>query len=317
MAVESALAQTRRPLEVIVIDDGSDDHTGSALRALAGPVCHVWQPRRGASAARNTGVCLARGEVVAFLDSDDRWLPDHLAALTGVLARQPAAVLATTCPGFAIGGRERPGDARLVDARSLVGAETLPGYPSGVAVRRLDLLAAGGFDERLVVFEDRDLWLRLAQRGPFALLRRRTLVRGRAPDSLRARGTREGLYPAAYVLSAERELAELRLLIAGRRRRAARRAVCARLHFARALLALDCGDDSRAARELAAACRAQPTLSREPELVAKRIALTADDLEERGRRLAAVASLWPDLEAETAIHLRGQVQELRARLYSV
>jgi len=303
-AVASALAQTVADVEVIVVDDGSTDGTREALEGLDPRVRYVWQENRGASAARNEGIRRSAAAVVAFLDSDDRWLPDHLAVLGELLARHRGAVLASTAPRFSIGGRARPGQARVVDATGLVAAETLPGCPSGVAVRRAELVEAGGFDERLLVFEDRDLWLRLSRRGPFVLLDRRTVLRGFTRGSLRERGTRNGAYLDAYELSAERELAELGALPAGPRRDAATQAARARLRLALALRALAAGDLPRARADLAAACRESPALSGEPELVARRLGLTTHGRGELVRRLVAVARLWPDPEADTALYLR-------------
>src|ERR1700712_2915091 len=79
-AVASALDQTVPPHEVVVVVDGPDDESVAALEALQDPRVrvHVHERRRGAGAARNTGVRLAEGVLVAFLDDDDRWLPTKL-----------------------------------------------------------------------------------------------------------------------------------------------------------------------------------------------------------------------------------------------
>jgi glycosyltransferase involved in cell wall biosynthesis len=84
-ALQSVLAQTYSEFEVIVVDDGSTDGTGQALRALINQedgsgkqIRYFFQPNRGQSAARNAGIEEARGELIAFLDSDDTWLPEKL-----------------------------------------------------------------------------------------------------------------------------------------------------------------------------------------------------------------------------------------------
>ena len=96
-AVRSALAQTWTRLEVVVVDDGSTDDTAAALAALADDrVRYVRQDNAGVSAARNRALAEARGDLVAFLDSDDSWLPWKLEAEVAVLDRHPDAGLVWT-----------------------------------------------------------------------------------------------------------------------------------------------------------------------------------------------------------------------------
>src|SRR5687767_548324 len=82
-AFESIAAQTFADWELIVVDDGSTDGTsalvGQLARRVAQPVTYLYQPNRGPGAARNLGIQRARGQYLAFLDSDDLWLPHHLA----------------------------------------------------------------------------------------------------------------------------------------------------------------------------------------------------------------------------------------------
>ncbi len=78
-ASSSVLAQTYLNYEIIVIDDGSTDGTGEALREQCGTqIIYEWQENQGESVARNRGIALAQGEIIAFLDSDDLWLPEKL-----------------------------------------------------------------------------------------------------------------------------------------------------------------------------------------------------------------------------------------------
>lgn len=90
-AVESVIAQTYENVEVIVADDGSTDDSAAALRCFGPRVTCVRQANRGVSAARNLGMRHARGELIAFLDSDDSWAPWKLEAQTAALARFPDA----------------------------------------------------------------------------------------------------------------------------------------------------------------------------------------------------------------------------------
>ncbi len=88
-AIESALGQTYRPLEVIVVDDGSTDGTADVVATFGSDVRYLHQPNGGVAAARNLGLRHARGEFIAFLDSDDRWQPWKLAAQVELLRKRP------------------------------------------------------------------------------------------------------------------------------------------------------------------------------------------------------------------------------------
>ena len=97
-AVESVLAQSYAQMELIVIDDGSTDETAEALERFGEHLVLVQQPRRGAYAARNLGLRHARGELIAFIDSDDRWYPDRLMRQLPLLdAPDVGLVLGTRC----------------------------------------------------------------------------------------------------------------------------------------------------------------------------------------------------------------------------
>ncbi|HEX2022057.1 MAG TPA: glycosyltransferase [Candidatus Thermoplasmatota archaeon] len=92
-AVDSALGQSFRDLEVVVVDDGSTDGTAGVLAGYGEPVRVVRQENRGAYAARNAGLRAARGSLIAFLDADDRWMPDKLARQVALLDERPRAAL--------------------------------------------------------------------------------------------------------------------------------------------------------------------------------------------------------------------------------
>ena len=92
--LESALSQEWSDHEVVVVNDGSTDSTSAILERYQGRIRVVDQPNQGAAAARNAGVANARGKYVAFLDSDDLWLPGKLAAMVPALERNPAVSLA-------------------------------------------------------------------------------------------------------------------------------------------------------------------------------------------------------------------------------
>ncbi|MBI4355948.1 MAG: glycosyltransferase [Candidatus Omnitrophica bacterium] len=172
-ALESIWAQTYRDLEVIVVDDGSTDDTREILRPWWPRLRYIYQPNQGCAAARNRGISLARGTYVAFLDSDDRWLPDKLAQQVAWLeAHSKAGLVYSRLWRYVLGRdaereicpRELP--ATFLDV--LRGSGFIP--TSTVMVRRRCLEAVGLFDVSLPVAEDWDLWLRIARRYPIAAL---------------------------------------------------------------------------------------------------------------------------------------------------
>lgn len=85
-AIVSVRAQTYAPLELIVVDDGSTDQTAQVVQALGADIRYVYQPNQGPAAARNHGLALAQGELIAFLDADDLWPVDKLAHQVACLA---------------------------------------------------------------------------------------------------------------------------------------------------------------------------------------------------------------------------------------
>ncbi len=303
-AVASVLAQSYRDFELIVIDDGSTDGTKEALAPLTGRLRYRWQPNRGAAAARNAGLALARGSIVAFLDSDNHWLPDHLAVATEVLERFPEAVLVSTSPRHVLGGKASPRDAYLLDLLPALFFSNPLGYLSSVAVRRDALLAVGGFDERLVVGEVADLWMRLGLRGPFALLERRTFVK-EYTRGLKEWGRLRGHFLDAHEHTYRRAVAELRATPGQRARELVANGEGG-LRFLAAMRALGAHDERAAGRALREACRLLPELSREAELVEIRLGKLplAHEPAERLYHLATAAALWPDPDADTPLFLR-------------
>lgn len=95
-AVASVLAQSYRPIEVIVVDDGSTDDTRDVIARFGQDVKYVYQTNQGLAAARNAGLAAARGEFIAFQDSDDLWLPWKLTAQVELLKRRPELALVWT-----------------------------------------------------------------------------------------------------------------------------------------------------------------------------------------------------------------------------
>ena len=244
---------------------------------------------------------LARGDVVAFLDSDDRWLPDHLETVVGMLEHHPEAVLATTCPLFRVGGRQAVPEARLVDMIPALFISNQTGYPTCVAVRREALRAIRGFDERLEVGSDLMAFMRLALLGPFSMLSRRTVVPQFTRGSLKERGVARAGYLAAWKLVAEEAVRRVPAEdeeLAGR--------AAGGLVYWEALDSLNQGNYDIARERFAVACEAWPELSESPHLVSGRLENITWDPVEILRLVSQAALLWPDPHSDTALFLRAQ-----------
>jgi glycosyltransferase involved in cell wall biosynthesis len=95
-SIESVLAQTYRPIEIVVVDDGSTDETRAVVEKFGPAIRYIYQENAGLAAARNTGLAVARGEFIAFQDSDDIWLPWKLQVQVALMRRLPELALAWT-----------------------------------------------------------------------------------------------------------------------------------------------------------------------------------------------------------------------------
>jgi glycosyltransferase involved in cell wall biosynthesis len=171
-AVDSALAQTVQPLEIIVIDDGSTDTTPEAMAGYASDprVCYLRQKNAGQSTARNNGIRAARGEFIALLDADDRWKPDKLAKQLGKFSDDGIGVVFSGSQVFdehGIRSENRANEDACADIlQSLI--TTTAFVPSSVVVRKRCFDTCGLFDESLKKVEDREMWIRLAKRYRFS-----------------------------------------------------------------------------------------------------------------------------------------------------
>jgi glycosyltransferase involved in cell wall biosynthesis len=166
-AVDSALAQTFRDIEVIVVDDGSTDGSAETLRDLNDPRLRVIRECHGGSAAaRNAGLRLASGNLVAFLDADDRWAPQNLERQSAFLESHPEVDM-TFVHSLVV---DEEGHSLGFKCSSCVGAISLArllrsneiGNGSCLLLRREALDRAGWFDPKLVACVDIDVWMRVA-----------------------------------------------------------------------------------------------------------------------------------------------------------
>jgi glycosyltransferase involved in cell wall biosynthesis len=168
--VESVLAQTYRPVEVIVVNDGSTDDTAEVLAPWMDRIRYVRQANGGVACARNRGIQEARGGLIAFLDGDDFWLPHKLAKQWDCLRADPEAGLVhtDTFELYEPSGRTAhvPRDrARFSGSCYTEFFRANRVHTSTVLVTSAALERAGGFDEkiRFASTEDLDLWIRIAR----------------------------------------------------------------------------------------------------------------------------------------------------------
>jgi glycosyltransferase involved in cell wall biosynthesis len=171
-AIDSVLSQTVSPMEIIVVDDGSRDNTRLIVERYNDTVKYFHQTNAGPSAARNRGVREARGEWIAFLDSDDYWDKNHLDLLLKNAQDHPDGVLIYCGKKWV----DKDGNSLSSELKQTT-------FPSGwifnnmfaanyintasvVLVKRSVFIDLGGFDEQLRIAEDYDLWLRISAVAP-------------------------------------------------------------------------------------------------------------------------------------------------------
>jgi glycosyltransferase involved in cell wall biosynthesis len=172
-AVDSVLAQDYKDFELIVVDDGSTDNTSDVLAPYGDDIRVLFQENKGVSAARNRGIAEASGRFIAFLDSDDLWLPQKLSAQVEFFNQRPDALICQTEEvwirnGIRINPKKRhQKPSGMIFKPSL---ELCLVSPSAVMIQRNLLDRVGGFDETLAACEDYDLWLRISCRLPVYLI---------------------------------------------------------------------------------------------------------------------------------------------------
>lgn len=231
-AVESVLAQTLTPAEIIIVDDGSAEDQTAPLRELEeSRVTAISQENQGPAGARNTGLRAATAEWIAFLDSDDWWLPGKLEAQVRWHQEHPDCLISQTDEIWIRNGRRvnprkyhaKPqGDIFELSLRRCLVS------PSAVLIHRRVFDEVGLFDPALPVCEDYDLWLRIAIRFQVGLVPSQLVVktgghadqlstRFRGMDRWRVRSIEkllaDGGLTAAQRAAAESELARKREIL--------------------------------------------------------------------------------------------------------
>lgn len=187
-AIDSVLAQTYTRFELIVVDDGSTDATQALLKSYGHRIKTIYQENRGVSAARNSGIRAASGELIALLDSDDYWLPEKLAAQVDFFVTQPQAAICQTeeiwiRSGVRVNPKQR--HKKLSGMIFEASLQLCLISPSAVMIRKSLLDKVGAFDEKMPACEDYDLWLRITCRYPTYLIPKQLIVkRGGHDDQL-------------------------------------------------------------------------------------------------------------------------------------
>ena len=179
-AVRSVLAQTLSDHEIIVVDDGSTDGTPLLREEFGGRIIYLSQKNSGVSSARNRGIRESSSRYIAFLDSDDLWLPDKLAAHREFLARNGGMAIHQTNETWIRKGRRvnpmnrhrKPSGHIFIASLDLCLVS-----PSAVCMERSLFDRYGLFDELLPACEDYDLWLRISSREPVGLIDRELTVK--------------------------------------------------------------------------------------------------------------------------------------------
>lgn len=173
-AIESALNQTAPDLEIVVVDDGSTDNTAEIVGSYGHRVRYVRQANQERAAARNTGIINASGQHIALLDSDDVWLPNHIAACGEALRRHPRAGVAYSRAVLVdeAGGLLTPMPAAMPSGdllHRILSSCEIGATSSSTLIRREVFESVGLFDEvrELSGSEDWVMWARIATRYEF------------------------------------------------------------------------------------------------------------------------------------------------------
>ncbi len=194
-ALESVAAQTYTDYEIIVVNDGSSDQSESVIKKYMRPpfdITYVEQINKGAAAARNAGLRIAKGELIAFLDADDLWDKDKLATAVQAMDANPTVKLVFTDMRHMVNdllvhssylherGYRNLTSGRIYD--NLLKENCI--FTPTVMVRRDALNTIGHFDEQLPIAEDYDLWLRITRQYPVHFIDRPLVTRRRIGSNI-------------------------------------------------------------------------------------------------------------------------------------
>jgi glycosyltransferase involved in cell wall biosynthesis len=240
--IENIFEQTYTNIELIIVDDGSTDDTQRILRSYGQRIQWIAQNNAGPAAARNRGLQLARGEIIAFQDSDDAWHPTKIERQVSLLQRAGESAVCCICNSFVhsygtvkLSFDRAPLNPPIEEGIWLNPAEMFATrfvlFNQAAAIRRNVLERIGGFDESLRLLEDLDLALRVSLEGPWTFIREplatrqdkleHTLGYGATPPIVAANivRIREGIL---RIVTHRKQLADLQPLMERELRRARR-----------------------------------------------------------------------------------------------
>lgn len=193
-AIDSVIAQTYQNVEIVVVDDGSSDHTLDVIKAYDRDILYVFQENRGIAGARNTGMQKCSGDYIAFLDSDDYWKPEKLARQMRLFHEHPEyGLVASQCASVEADGsfreKNRPGTSGWI-LQSLFRKNFI--RTSSAVITRRCMEKVGLFDATLREGEEYDYWLRIAAVFPIGFINESLAVyvdnpKGASTDSLAGR----------------------------------------------------------------------------------------------------------------------------------
>lgn len=180
-ALQSVFKQSFKPHEIIVVDDGSTDETAKLIKqCYTGSVRYVYQSNSGVSRARNRGVSCAQGNWIAFLDSDDEWLPEKLLRQISSLSENPSISFCHTDEIWIRHGKRINPMHKHRKQGGWIYEKCLPLCvisPSSVLIKKDIFETLGGFDESLPACEDYDYWLRYCCRYPVLFVEEPLLIK--------------------------------------------------------------------------------------------------------------------------------------------
>lgn len=179
-AIDSVLDQTFRNFELIVVDDGSTDKTSELLLSYDKKIKVIKKANKGPSSARNRGIKAAKGEWIAFLDSDDAWKPDKLEKQMQFIKDNPDIKICQTEEIWVRNGKRVNPRKKHEMHSGWIYEQCLRlciVSPSSVIIHKDVFEKVGLFDETLLACEDYDLWLRVAPYFPICLVREKLIVK--------------------------------------------------------------------------------------------------------------------------------------------